>query len=75
MTGISRFNVLRWAVPDTVKHLSPNGIKVLKFEKRDIAIVWFKNVILIYDNINLCKLQNRDTIPGSTIVSLPYILT
>jgi hypothetical protein len=71
---MSRFNVLRWAIPDSVKDLCPDGIKVLKFEKRDIVIVWFKNNILIYDHINFSALQNVDD-SGNSIVSLSSFLT
>jgi hypothetical protein len=69
MNDTSRFNVLRWAIPDNLKHLSPHGMKVLKFEKRDVIIVWFRSSILMYDNINLSELQNADNSPGNTIVS------
>jgi hypothetical protein len=70
MNDTCRFNVLRWIIPDNLKHLSPNGMKVLKFEKRDIIIIWFKSSILIYDNINLCELQNGDNSRRNTIVSI-----
>lgn len=69
MNDTCRFNVLRWVIPDNLKHLSPHGMKVLKFENRDIIIVWFKSSVLIYDNINLCELQNGDNSRGNTIVS------
>jgi hypothetical protein len=58
MNEINTFKVLPWAVPDCVKHLIPDGLKVLKFEKKDVVIVWFKDKVLIYDNINLCELRN-----------------
>jgi hypothetical protein len=53
-----------------VKHLIPNGLKVLKFEKKHIIIVWFKNKILIYDDIKLCELRNSENSPGNPIVSI-----
>jgi hypothetical protein len=70
MNDAHRFNVLQWIIPDNLKTLSPHGMKVLKFEKRDIIIVWFKSTVLIYDNINLCELQNWDNSPGNTFVSI-----
>ena len=64
------FNVLRWPVPDCVKHLIPDGLKILKFEKNHIIIVWFKNKILIYDSIKLCELRNGENSPGNPSVSI-----
>jgi hypothetical protein len=69
---MSTFNVLRWAVPDCVKDSCPDGIKVLKFEKRDVVIVWFKTDVLIYDNVKLCELQTGSF--GNSIVSLSSFL-
>jgi hypothetical protein len=69
VNDISRFSVLRWPVPDSLKDLSPLGMKVFKFEKRDVIVAWFKSSVLIYDNINICELQNGDSAPGNTIVS------
>jgi len=63
------FNVLRWPVPDCVNNLIPDGLKVLKFEKKPIIIVWFKNKILVYDDIRLCELRNGKNSPGNPIVS------
>jgi hypothetical protein len=69
MKDISTFSVLRWPVPDSLKHLSPLGMKVFKFEMRDVIVVWFKSNILIYDNIKFCDLQNGDSAPGNITVS------
>lgn len=73
-SAMSKFNVLRWALPDSVKDLCPDGLKVLKFEKRDIVVVWFKNNILIYDHVNLSALQNGND-SCKAVVSLPSSLT
>jgi len=64
------FKVLRWPVPDCVNHLIPDGLKVLKFEKKLIIIVWFKNKILFYDDIKLCELRKGENSPGNPIVSV-----
>jgi hypothetical protein len=76
MNDMSKFNVMRWAVPDSLKHLSPHGMKVFKLENWDVLVVWFKSCILICDSINLCEPQNGDNSAGNTTVStniLPLI--
>lgn len=73
MSEVRMFNVLHWPVPDCVNHLIPDGLKVLKFEKTDIIIVWFKNKVLIYDSINLCELRNGENSPDSTVVSISSV--
>jgi hypothetical protein len=70
MSKTNMFNVLRWPVPDCVNHLIPDGLKVLKFEKKHILIVWFKNKIVIYDDIKLCELRNGEKSAGNPIVSI-----
>jgi hypothetical protein len=48
----------------------PDGLKVLKFENKHIIIVWFKNKIMIYDDIKLCELRNGENSPSNPIVSV-----
>lgn len=60
---MNAFTVLRWPMPDSLRHFCPVSIKILKFEKRDVICISFGSRILIYDNVELCKFQNGNDSP------------
>ncbi|PSN44841.1 hypothetical protein C0J52_16211 [Blattella germanica] len=57
---MDRFNVLRYTIPDSLINLCPQGLKFLKFENRNVICIWFKNTILLYDDIDFNELEKRD---------------
>ncbi|XP_069684875.1 uncharacterized protein [Periplaneta americana] len=68
MPPTGMFRLLPWLIPDSVKILSPIGIKCLKFEKRDVIIVWFRNNILIYEDVGTHELQKYSVSADNTCV-------